>query len=172
MSEKPLFGKTCLVTGGAGGLGKVIATRFLEAGATVVICDINQERLKQASVELSEKGPMQAITADLASADAIQALFNEITSNFKKLDILINNAAIMDRFDPVGDLELDLWEKVMAINLTAPYLLSKLAVRNMLEQPEPSGCIINIVSIAGKAGWAAGMFCSKSIPMLLICLVV
>ncbi|KAL2222477.1 dehydrogenase with different specificitie [Thermoascus aurantiacus ATCC 26904] len=156
MSEKPLSGKTCLVTGGAGGLGKVIATRFLEAGATVVICDINQERLKQASVELSEKGPMQAITADLASADAIQALFNEITSNFKKLDILINNAAIMDRFDPVGDLELDLWEKVMAINLTAPYLLSKLSVRNMLEQPEPSGCIINIVSIAGKAGWAAG----------------
>lgn len=163
MPEKPLSGKTCLVTGGAGGLGKVIAARFLEAGANVVICDVNEDRLKQASVELSEKGSVRAITADLASADSIQTLFNEITSNFKTLDVLVNNAGIMDRFDPVGELEMDLWEKVMAVNLTAPYLLSKLAVRKMLDQPEPNGCIINIVSVAGKAGWAAGMFRSKSI---------
>ena len=63
----------------------------------------------------------------------------------------------MDRFDPIGDLDMELWDRIMAINLTAPALLSKLAVRNMLAQPKPDGRIINIVSVAGKAGWASGM---------------
>ncbi|KAE8334958.1 hypothetical protein BDV24DRAFT_169688 [Aspergillus arachidicola] len=151
-----LSGKTCLVTGGAGGLGKAIATKFLEAGANVVICDINDDRLQQTSAELSVKGPLKAVNADITSASAVQSLFDTIVSEFGKVDILINNAGIMDRFDPVGDLDEELWDRVMAVNLTAPFLLSRLAVRNMLEQPNPDGYIMNIVSLAGKAGWTAG----------------
>lgn len=165
MSEQILAGKTCLVTGGGGGLGKVIATKFLEAGAKVVICDINDERLQQTSAELSSKGPLKAIKTDITNKDEVQGLFDELISAFGKIDVLVNNAGIMDQFDPVGDLEIEHWDRVMAINLTAPFLLSKLAVRNMLEQPKPDGRIINISSVAGRAGWASGMSIISLISM-------
>lgn len=153
MPDNIATGKTCLVTGGAGGLGKAIATKFLEAGAHVIICDINEDRLQQASAELSVKGPLNAVRADITSADDVQRLFDDSVPH---LDVLVNNAGIMDRFDPVGDLDADLWDKIMAVNLTAPFLLSKLAVRKMLAREKPGGCIVNIISVAGKAGWAGG----------------
>ncbi|KAJ5103965.1 hypothetical protein N7532_004494 [Penicillium argentinense] len=156
MTEQVLSGKTCLITGGGGGLGKAIATKFLEAGANVVICDINDERLQQTSAELSPKGPLKAIKADITNKTEVEALFNELLRAFGKIDVLINNAAIMDHFDPVGDLEIDLWDRVMALNLTAPFVMSKLAISNMLEQESPNGRIINITSVAGRAGWAGG----------------
>ncbi|KAJ5520362.1 Glucose/ribitol dehydrogenase [Penicillium fimorum] len=156
MSEQILAGKTCLVTGGAGGLGKAIATHFLEAGANVVICDVNEERLNEASAELSSKGPMKAIKTDVTKTNEVESLFETLIGEFGKIDVLVNNAGIMDHFDPIGDLDMEFWDLVIAINLTAPALLSKLAVRNMLAQPKPDGRIINIVSAAGKAGWASG----------------
>jgi NAD(P)-dependent dehydrogenase (short-subunit alcohol dehydrogenase family) len=166
MSEGILAGKTCLVTGGAGGLGKAIATHFLGAGANVVICDINEERLQQASAELSSKGPLRAIKSDITKVDEVQSLFDELIREFGKIDVLVNNAGMMDHFAPVGDLDVALWERVMALNLTAPMILSKLAVSNMLEQPKPDGRIINIVSVAGRAGWAAG---KMDAPFVLLC---
>lgn len=158
MSTQILAGKTCLITGGAGGLGKAIATQFLESGANVVICDVNEERLQATSAELSPKGPLKAVKTDITATSEVEHLFESVISEFGKIDVLVNNAGIMDHFDPIGDLDMELWDRVIAINLTAPALLSKLAVRNMLEQPKPDGRIINIVSAAGKAGWASGMF--------------
>ncbi|CAG8021547.1 unnamed protein product [Penicillium salamii] len=157
MSEQILSGKTCLITGGGGGLGKAIASHFLEAGANVVICDVNEERLQATSAELSPKGPLKAIKTDITKTNEVESLFETIIGEFGKIDVLVNNAGIMDHFDPIGDMDMELWDRVMAINLTAPALLSKLAVRNMLAQPKPDGRIINIVSVAGKAGWASGM---------------
>lgn len=167
-SEQILAGKTCLITGGGGGLGKAIAIKFLEAGANVVICDINEERLQETSAELSSKGPLKAIKADITKKNEVEALFAELIETFGKIDVLVNNAAIMDTFNPVGDLEIDQWDRVMALNLTAPFVLSKLAVRNMLEQSNPDGRIINITSVAGRAGWAGGMCRSLSFLLLSI----
>jgi NAD(P)-dependent dehydrogenase (short-subunit alcohol dehydrogenase family) len=149
-------GKTCLITGGGGGLGKAIAFAFLKAGSNVVICDINEERVKQTSAELEGMGSLLAKTVDITNVSQVQKLFDEISSKFAKLDILINNAAIMDRFEPIGDVDLDLWDKVLAVNLTAPLLLSKLAVQGMLQQESTGGSIINIASGSAKAGWLAG----------------
>ncbi|KAJ6087586.1 hypothetical protein N7467_006500 [Penicillium canescens] len=156
MPDQILKGKTCLITGGGGGLGKAIASQFLEAGANVVICDINDERLQQTSTELSPKGPLKAIKTDITNTSEVEALFETLIGAFGKIDVLVNNAGIMDHFDPIGDLDMELWDRVMALNLTAPALLSKFAIRNMLLQENVDGRIINIVSVAGKAGWASG----------------
>ncbi|KAK6215657.1 hypothetical protein QIS74_08676 [Colletotrichum tabaci] len=152
-----LAGKTCLVTGGAGGLGKAVTAAFLDAGANVVICDSNAKRIEATLAELRTRGGnLTAVTADITDRGQVQSLFDDIAGRFGTLDVLVNNAAVMDRFDPVGDVELDLWDKVLAVNLTAPLQLSKLAVRSMLSKPEPAGCIINIASGAATAGWLAG----------------
>lgn len=118
----------------------------------MVVCNINEDQLQQTSSELGETNQLKTVRADITSASAVQTLFDKIIADFGKLDILVNNAGIIDRFDPVGDLDKALWDKVIGVNLTAPFLLSKLAVRNILAQPTPNGCIINIVSVASKAG--------------------
>ncbi|KAF4537760.1 Short chain dehydrogenase/reductase family oxidoreductase [Lasiodiplodia theobromae] len=151
-----LAGKTCLVTGGAGGLGKAIVTAFLKAGANVIMCDINQERLKETSTELAGAGSLTAVRADITNPAEVEDLFTEIAGKFPTLDVLVNNAAIMDRFDPVAELDLELWDKVLSVNLTAPFMMTKLALRAMLQQPNSNGCIINIASGSAKAGWLAG----------------
>lgn len=151
-----LLGKTCLVTGGAGGLGKSIAATFLQAGANVVICDIHEQRVQDASAELSALGLLLAITLDITDPTAVKDMFKQIAARFGTVHVLVNNAAIMDRFDPVAEVDEELWDKVMAVNLTAPFLLTKMAVQGMLQLETPEGSIINIASGAAKAGWLAG----------------
>ncbi|EYE90580.1 SDR family NAD(P)-dependent oxidoreductase [Aspergillus ruber CBS 135680] len=154
-----LSNKTALITGGASGLGKAITTRYLHANATVIICDINPSRIEEAIFQLSalETGTLRAYTVDITSLDAVHGLFTKIRDEFgpSAPDILVNNAGIMDRFDPVGDLDPGLWDRVMKVNLTAPFWLSKLAVEGWLAG-EKEGCILNIASVAGKVGLAAG----------------
>lgn len=149
--------KTCLVTGGAGGLGKSIAAEFLRAGANVVICDIHEQRVQDTSAELSAIGPLLALTLDITNLEAVQYMFNQITARFGTIHVLVNNAAIMDRFDPVADVEPELWDKILAVNLTAPLHITKLALQVILQQNNPDASIINIASGAAKAGWLAGM---------------
>lgn len=154
-----LTGVTCLITGGASGLGKVIATSFLKAGANVAICDIHEERVRQTKEELAGLGALLALPVDITDSNAVQDMFTEITNKFGTLDVLINNAGLMDRFDPVADLDPALWDRIMSVNLTAPFILTKLALNIMLQkQPGPSGSIINIASGAAKAGWLAGKY--------------
>ncbi|EXJ89054.1 oxidoreductase [Capronia epimyces CBS 606.96] len=153
-------GKVCLVTGAAGGLGKAIAAAFLRAGASVSICDRNAERLAQATQELTTVAAhpdrLLATVADITDEAAIEQVHQKTVATFARLDVLVNNAGIVDRMDPVGTLERDLWQKLVAVNLTAPYLFSKLAVQQMLSQQPPAGVIINIASVAGIRGSAAG----------------
>ncbi|KAK2038151.1 short chain dehydrogenase/oxidoreductase [Colletotrichum somersetense] len=151
-----LGSKTCLITGGAGALGKVVAEAFLRAGASVVICDIHKERLSRASEELASLGSLTAFLGDITSQQEVHRLFDDIEAKLGKLDILVNNAGIADQFQPVGDLDIDEWHQVISTNLTAPMLLSRLAVRSMLDGPDPGGCIINMASAASKAGMIAG----------------
>lgn len=157
-SQNPvsLAEKTCLVTGGASGLGKSIAAGFLKAGANVVICDIHEQRIQATSAELSTIGPLLALNLDITSPTAVEDMFTQIAARFGSIHILVNNAAIMDRFDPVADVDQQLWDKVLAVNLTAPFLITKLALQMMLQQEHPDASIINIASGAAKAGWLAG----------------
>lgn len=151
-----LTGKTCLITGGAGGLGKSIAVTFLKAGASVVICDVHEQRVQETSADLSAYGPLLALTLDITDQAAVADMFKQIAARFGTVNILVNNAAVMDRFDPVADVDQALWDNLISVNLTAPFVLSKLALQMMLQQDKPEGNIINIASGAAKAGWLAG----------------
>lgn len=151
-----LAGKTCLVTGGAGGLGKSIAMSFLKAGANVVICDVHGQRVQEASAELSADGPLLALTLDITDPVAVEDMFKQTAARFGTVHVLVNNAAIMDRFDPVADVDQGLWDKIISVNLTSPFVITKLALQMMLRQDKPEGSIINIASGAAKAGWLAG----------------
>jgi NAD(P)-dependent dehydrogenase (short-subunit alcohol dehydrogenase family) len=157
MAQQVLAGKVALITGGAGGLGKAIAIKYLEAGGIVIICDINEERITQTISGLSSKGTIRGYVYDIANAEQVEELFEKISTEFGTLHILVNNAGIMDRFDPAGDLDPALWDRVIAVNLTAPFLLTRKAIEIFLAQEKPDGYILNIASMAGKAGLVAGM---------------
>lgn len=155
MSSKILDGKVCLITGGAGGLGKAIAQTFLESGAKVVVSDINDDMIKGVVAELSAFGPFSAIKSDVTNEESAASLFAEIIKEHGQVDVLVNNAGIMDRFDPVGDLDKKVWDKVIQVNLTGPFIMTKLAVQHFLERKGP-GSILNVGSVASIKGGAAG----------------
>ncbi|KAK4229573.1 hypothetical protein QBC38DRAFT_472205 [Podospora fimiseda] len=160
-------GKTVLITGAGGGLGKAIADSFLSAGANVVICDINSERITSVNKEWTAASSSDSddkfltVQTDVTDETAIQALITATISKFGRLDIVINNAGIMDDFSPVGDCSREQWDRVLNVNLTAPFLVSKLAIAQFQKQTSSSpssggGLVINIGSTASYHGFKAG----------------
>lgn len=150
-----LDGKVAIVTGSAGGLGKVIGQHFLLAGAHVVLSDVNETALEATYNELKAHGKCIHIKSDVSSSSSVQQLFEETIHHFGKIDILVNNAGIMDKCDGAADCEEDFWNRVLAVNLTGPYLTIKLAVNHFLARNSP-GTILNICSLAGILGHRGG----------------
>ncbi|KAL2834386.1 hypothetical protein BDW59DRAFT_156318 [Aspergillus cavernicola] len=152
--------KTALVTGAAGGLGKAVAKAFLHAGASVIITDINEPMLQTTYKELSELGPVHAIAGDLTSPQVTTNLIETAREQYSKLDILVNNAGIMDRFDPIGDIDMSFWDRILAVNLTAPARVTRAAVQEFLRESRPDGrtggAILTVGSINGLRGGIAG----------------
>jgi NAD(P)-dependent dehydrogenase (short-subunit alcohol dehydrogenase family) len=150
---------TVIVTGSAGGLGKATATAFLEAGANVTICDINQDRLSEAKSELSSKYADKLLVqeANTTSEDDVEKLVKDTVAKFGRLDMLINNAAVMDVFDTADTCSREVWDRVISINLTGPFVTTKFAIKAMLEQSPSGGTIINMGSNASVNGGSAGV---------------
>ncbi|KIW05819.1 uncharacterized protein PV09_03025 [Verruconis gallopava] len=150
-------GKVALVTGSANGLGKGVALAFLEAGAKVVLCDINEGRLKEAEAELSGKGAVFAHKVDTTDEASVEALMSAAVDAFGKIDVLVNNAGIMDTFTPVGEQDKAQWDRVMAVNVTGTMLVTKHFIRHVLGQTAAAAAaIVNVGSLASFKGWVAG----------------
>lgn len=152
-----LTSKSIIVTGGASGLGLAIATALSAAGASITICDISPESLASAS---SAHPSFRTVQADVTSDADISRVFDAAIAAHGAVDALVNNAGILDRFDPVGSVPRALWDKVLAVNLTAPMVASQLAVRHFLEKSvgegEARGCIVNVTSAAVLRTASAG----------------
>lgn len=144
--------KVAVVTGAGSGMGLAIAQLFVGQGASVVAADWNA-----ASVEAAAKtigGRIVPLSANVAvEADCI-AMIERAVSALGRLDILVNNAGVMDLFQSVADVDNETWRRVLSINLDGPMFAMRKAVPLMLAQG--GGSIINIASVAGLGGGAAG----------------
>ncbi|KAF7554606.1 hypothetical protein G7Z17_g2790 [Cylindrodendrum hubeiense] len=151
-----LKGKTVIVTGSSGGLGQEIARKYLSKGSNVVICDINLARLSVTEAEFTASFPETVLAVDVNVSDeeSVKKLVTLAIEKFGTLDVVVNNAGIMDCFDPAGSCDKSLWDKVLAVNLTGPFLVTKHAVQAMEKQG--SGLVINIASLAANYGFLAG----------------
>jgi NAD(P)-dependent dehydrogenase (short-subunit alcohol dehydrogenase family) len=140
-----LDGKAALVTGGGRGIGAAIVKRFVADGAKVVISDIRTELLD--SVAESLKTDMVATcVGDVTKFEDVKKMVDETVKFGGKIDVLVNNAGI----DPGGsivDIDIDLWKKILDVNLNGPFLCMRAAIPYMIKQG--GGSIINIASLAG-----------------------
>jgi len=150
---KTLSGKVTLVTGAGAGIGKAIATLFAAEGARVVLADIHEANIEAVAAEINSNGG-QAVcfAADVTIEDHIDSLFEYCLETFNTIDVLVNNAGVMDNFTPVEDVTNELWNKVMGLNINAAFFTCRKAVKLFIEKK--GGTIINIASIGGRAGCA------------------
>lgn len=145
--------KITIVTGASSGMGKEIARLYLAEGAVVYGIDLNKERLDVAAKEFSNDD-FHPLVADISQVEVVESMLEEIIKSAGRIDVLVNNAGIMDDMLPVGEVSDQLWNKVLAVNLNGPMYLTRKAVKQMLEQG--GGNIINIASIGGLYGSRAG----------------
>jgi NAD(P)-dependent dehydrogenase (short-subunit alcohol dehydrogenase family) len=146
-----LSGRTAVITGGASGLGRMIAEGFLRAGARVVITSRKADACSAAQDELSELGDCRAIPLDLSGESAARDFAAKVADLFDSLDILVNNAG-RTWSAPIDTFPEKAWLNVLTVNLVAPFKLTQ-SLLPMLERgasaADPSR-IINIGSIAGR----------------------
>jgi 2-deoxy-D-gluconate 3-dehydrogenase len=143
-----LKGQTAIVTGGALGIGQAIAFRLAEAGAAVLIADINLEAAEASAQQVRERGgKATALRADASRVADAQAMAREAVRAFGRLDILINNAGIFP-FAPALQVSEELWDRVLALDLKGAFFCAQAAAEQMLAAGH-GGRIVNIASIDG-----------------------
>jgi NAD(P)-dependent dehydrogenase (short-subunit alcohol dehydrogenase family) len=150
-----LQNKVAVVTGAGSGMGKAISVLYAKEGAKVVVSDINLEAANATVDEIkSNGGEAIAVLVNVAKEEDIQNLIDSAVQTFGTLDVLVNNAGIMDNFEPAGDIEDDKWERIFAINTTSVMRSTRKALPIFLEKQQ--GVIINIASAGGLYGARAG----------------
>ena len=150
-------GKCVVVTGASSGMGRKIALDFAKEGATVIAVARRLERLEEIAKEAEGfAGKILPYQGDISLEEVNNGMIDYAVKECGKLDVLVNNAGIMDEFTPIGELTDELYNKVMAVNLNGPIYAMRKAVQVMLEQ-ETKGNIVNIASIGGICGARAGV---------------
>jgi NAD(P)-dependent dehydrogenase (short-subunit alcohol dehydrogenase family) len=145
-----LQGKVAIVTGASNGIGRGIAEVFAAEGAKTVLVARRAELLDEVAAGIKAKGgEALSIPADLTKEDAIVALFKKTVQTFGRLDVLVNNAGIATHKN-TEDITLDYWNDALAINITAPFLCAREAIRIMKDQKPQGGRIINVGSVSAK----------------------
>jgi len=154
-----LDGRVALVTGGAGLLGRRYCEALIQAGARVVIGDLDGARAEALAAELDAEQAL-GLELDVTQADSVNQAVQKSAQRFKRLDILVNNAALTvrggserlspaDYFAPFEDYKLEVWDQALRTNLTGMLLCAQAAGRQMLRQEPPRGVIVNISSTYG-----------------------
>ncbi len=158
-----LTGRVAIVTGGGGQLGFEFCKTLAEAGAAVVVADLNMEHAQRAATRLSESGyTILPFQLDVTNVSSTHQLVDETMKQYGRIDILVNSAALDPKFDPDAaakgiapgafeDYPLDQWNDALNVNLTGLFLVTQACVRQMVAQGK-KGSIINICSTYGLNG--------------------
>jgi NAD(P)-dependent dehydrogenase (short-subunit alcohol dehydrogenase family) len=144
MSDDPQ--KVTLVTGAARGIGLATAKRFLVDGWRVALLDIDGENLQRTFAAIAKPDVTLALTCDVADATGVARAVAKIAERFGRLDALVNNAGIAI-FKPILDVSYEDWQRVLAVNLTGPFLCTQAAAPLMRDSG--GGAVVNITSISG-----------------------
>jgi len=147
---RQLQDKVAIVTGASNGIGRAIAETFAAEGAKTVLVARRAELLDEVAAGIEANGGTALpVPADLTSEQQIVALFDRAVKIYGRLDVLVNNAGIATHKN-TEDITLEYWNDALAINITAPFLCAREAIRIMKEQTPQGGRIINIGSVSAK----------------------
>lgn len=150
-----LEGKVAVITGAGSGMGREMAIRFAAEGASVVAAEWHADTLAAVVREVTDQGGrIVGAEGNVAEEADCASIIDAAMNAYGRLDVLCNNAGVMDTNQGVGELENSMWERVLGINLYGPMYLSRLAVRIMVAQG--GGSIVNVASVAALGGGAAG----------------
>jgi NAD(P)-dependent dehydrogenase (short-subunit alcohol dehydrogenase family) len=160
----PLDGQVALVTGASSGLGRATALAMAQAGAGVALLARGGQDLEQVAAEVGRVGGRALVlVADLAGSQELVDAVARVLEVFGRIDVLVN-AAGTDVPAPVAELAVGDWDRVLAVNLRAPFVLAKAAFPHM--RAAGRGTIVNVASVAGKRGWAnAAAYCASKFAL-------
>lgn len=148
MDDRPLFGRTALVTGGAKGIGRACCLRLAKAGADIAINYLTSEQQARETAELVRQLGVRSclVRADVRSPEQVAAMVDEIASILGPISLLVNNAGVF-HYVSHEETTLDVWRQTLDVNLTGAYLVTWAVKQSMIERG--FGRIVNIASIAG-----------------------
>lgn len=146
-----LDGKVAVVTGAAQGIGEAVARLFAERGvAGLLLTDRQAEKGAAVAAELNRSTPTKFVAADLAEAGQVETVISAADKAFGRVDILVNVAGLTDR-GSVRDTSVELWDKMFAINVRAPFFLMQAAIK-VMDREKIEGAIVNIISVNAHGG--------------------
>ncbi len=152
--------KVVIVTGAGRGIGRAIAIAFASEGAKVALAARTEEEIENLAREIRESGAEAvAIKTDMACEDDIKNLITETERSLGPVDILINNAAILE-LSPIAEMASDTWDRLMLVNLRSVFIACREVLPGMMKRR--AGRIVNIGSMAGRRGYAEqGAYCAS-----------
>ncbi|MBP3398538.1 MAG: glucose 1-dehydrogenase [Erysipelotrichaceae bacterium] len=161
-----LEGKSIVVTGASAGMGKAIVETFVKQGANVVAVARRKERLEALVESLKDApGKVVAFAGDISKREDNEAMIDLAVAEFGKLDVLVNNAGVMDSMEPMGHVKDEKYEWVMNVNVYGPMCAMRKAVNVFLEQGN-GGNIINVASVGAQRSCAGAVYCASKAALV------
>jgi NAD(P)-dependent dehydrogenase (short-subunit alcohol dehydrogenase family) len=145
-----LAGRVAIVTGGGRGIGRAIAVAMAGAGAAVTICDLGDGGKGTADEIVAAGGRATSFTCDVSDPEQVQELVGTAMGNHGRLDVLLNNAGVSGGGGRAHEIDIETWDRAVAVNLRGPFLCAKFAIPHLLEQDRAA--IVNIASTYGVIG--------------------
>ncbi len=154
-----LENKSIVLTGASSGMGRDMVRLFVREGASVVAVARREERLKELAEELKDApGKIEIYVGDVSKREVNEGMIDFAVEKFGKLDVLVNNAGVMDGMEPIGAVEDERYEQIMKVNVYGPMCAMRKAVNVFLEQGN-GGSIINVASVGARKSIAGAIYC-------------
>jgi 3-oxoacyl-[acyl-carrier protein] reductase len=150
MNSYDLTGRVAIITGAGQGIGLTVAERMLDSGASVSVWDIDQKLLDALDARHGQSGKLQVLNANIGRLDSVEAAVKAVVAKFGKIDVLINNAAIVGPNATTWEYPPQAFEDVVHIGLVGTFYVCRSVVPHMIETGY--GRIVNLASVAGKEG--------------------